>query len=218
VPELPPPPEPAPSLLTRVTAAAAARPQQAFLAVAGVGGAVLAVAVLAGSFRTAPPPEITLPQASSPASARPDTAAPPVSATEVVVHVAGAVVRPGVYRLAGGVRVADVIDEAGGPAGDADVHQLNLAAPVRDGDRIYVPRQGEAPSVAAPGASTEAPVDLNRATAAELDELPGVGPSTAQAIIAYREEHGPFRSVEQLLEVRGIGQAKLDGLRDLVRV
>jgi competence protein ComEA len=217
VPDLPPPPEAPPSLAERAVALAAARPPQAFFAVVGVAGAVLALAVFAGSFRTVPPPEISLPRASESGPA-PQA----VAATEVVVHVAGAVARPGVYRLDGAARVADLIDEAGGPAADADVHQLNLAAQLRDGDRIYVPRVGEpAPAGVGGGGgepSAAEPVDLNRATQSELEELPGVGPATARAIVAYRDEHGPFRSVDELMEVRGIGPAKLDGLRDLVRV
>jgi competence protein ComEA len=143
-------------------------------------------------------------------------------AAALVVHVAGAVARPGVYRLAAAARVADAIDAAGGAAPDADLDGLNLAAKVGDGERVYVPRRGE---VVAPGpglsAGTNAPavpLDLNTATAEQLDDLPGVGPATAEAIVSYRTEHGRFRSVEQLLEVRGIGEAKLAAIRSKVRV
>jgi competence protein ComEA len=156
--------------------------------------------------------------------------------TEVVVHAAGAVTTPGLYRLPPDARVADVVAAAGGLAADADGDRLNLAAPLADGMRVYVPRVGEAvvpPVVAgeAPSQTTdgetegdpttggpEALVDVNTATAAELDELPGVGPATAEAIIDHREEQGPFRSVDDLLDVRGIGDAKLADLRDRVRV
>lgn len=140
----------------------------------------------------------------------------------VVAHVAGAVARPGLYRLGGAPRIADALDAAGGPAPDADLDAVNLAAPVVDGERIYVPRKGEAqpPIAAGPsrGAGTTAPLDLNTATAEQLEELPGVGPSTAAAIVAYRKENGRFRSVDELLEVRGIGEARLAELRPKVRV
>lgn len=145
---------------------------------------------------------------------------------EVYVHAAGAVRRPGLYRLADGARVADLIEAAGGPGRAADLNALNLAARLDDGQQVYVPRKGEAapPSggggFAGRGADPGAPalVNLNTATAAELESLPGVGPATAEAILDYREQHGPFASVEQLLEVRGIGEAKLEALRDKVTV
>lgn len=217
--DLPPPPQAAPSLLDRAAARFAFQPPQAFLAVAGLAGAALAAVVLAGSFRTAPPPEISLPRA---AATSPSSRAAPASLGEIVVHVAGAVHQPGVYRLVGTVRVADAIAEAGGPTADADVHLLNLAAPLRDGDRVYVPRMGETAPAAGAGASeaseASGPLDLNRATAAELEQLPGIGPAIAAAIVEHRDEHGPFGSVEHLLEVPGIGAAKLAALRDLVRV
>ena len=140
----------------------------------------------------------------------------------VVAHVAGAVARPGLYRLGGAPRAADAIDAAGGPAPDADLDAVNLAAAVADGERVYLPRRGEAPPaavVASGGAAASAgPLDLNTATAEQLEDLPGVGPATASAILAYRKEHGRFRSVDELLEVRGIGDARLAELRPKVRV
>ena len=124
--------------------------------------------------------------------------------------------------------MADVVEAAGGPSPDADLDQLNLAAKVGDGDRVYVPRRGEAlPAqastpgagpVAAGGPAGAGPVDLNTATAEQLEALPGVGPATAAAILDYRREHGRFRSVDELLDVRGIGEAKLAALRPKVRV
>jgi competence protein ComEA len=151
--------------------------------------------------------------------------------TEVVVHVAGAVVSPGVRRLPPGSRVTDALDAAGGALPGADLPRINLAAPLVDGQQVYVPKPGEEVPVAAgaglPGTGGAtgtggtvpgAPVDLNTATAEQLDTLPGVGPATAAAIIAHREQHGPFTSVDQLLDVRGIGEAKLEQLRDLVSV
>ena len=146
------------------------------------------------------------------------------------MHVAGAVATPGVRRLPAGARVIDGVDAAGGALPDADLARVNLAAPLVDGQQVYVPRQGEVPPVPLPGtgaaggagddpgATGAGPVDVNRATADQLDELPGVGPATAEAIIAHREEHGPFASVDDLLDVRGIGEAKLEQLRELVTV
>jgi len=141
----------------------------------------------------------------------------------LVVHVAGAVQAPGVYRLKPGSRVIDAVSAAGGVASDSNSDAINLAAVLADGERVYVPRVGEAAPVVVSGGSTASsapsgPVDLNAASADDLDTLPGVGPATAAAILAYRERHGPFASVDDLAKVRGIGQAKLDALRGLVTV
>lgn len=147
---------------------------------------------------------------------------------ELVVDVAGAVTRPGLVRLPAGSRVADAVAAAGGPAADAALTALNQARVLADGEQVRVPRVGEpAPSAPSPGpgrssgstnGAPAAPVDLNLATVAELDTLPGVGPATASAIIAWREENGGFRRVDDLLEVPGIGPARLERLRPLVRV
>lgn len=145
----------------------------------------------------------------------------------IVVHVAGAVMAPGVYHLPSAARVVDALAAAGGAAPPARTDAVNLAAPVHDGDRVYVPTVDEVPSVppgvsgtAAPPVGTgqvpSGPVNLNTATVDELDALPGVGPATAAAIVAYRDTNGPFASVEGLAEVRGIGPAKLDAIRGLV--
>jgi competence protein ComEA len=164
-----------------------------------------------------------------------------------VVHVVGAVAHPGVVRVAADERVSDALDAAGGAAADADLTRLNLARPVVDGERLYVPRVGEAEVPAelpgsggaaggagggagggtgvTPGGSgvdTGSPsggvVDLNAADATALETLPGIGPALAQRILAWREEHGGFRSVEDLLEVSGIGDGRFAELRDRVRV
>lgn len=135
----------------------------------------------------------------------------------VVVHVTGAVRRPGVYLLDPSARVVDAVDAAGGSDADADVQQLNLAAHVIDGMQIRVPVVGEIlvqPSTT--GASDPGPVDVNRATAEQLERLPGVGPSTAAAIVSFRDANGPFLTVDDLLDVPGIGPAKLAGFADEV--
>ena len=171
----------------------------------------------------APPVEDLLPVASASGAGGSGEGAPGTTATTasvVVAHAAGAVVSPGVYRLPAGARVADLLDAAGGPTADADVDQLNLAAVVTDGERVYVPRVGEdvVAAMASDGAAETGPLDLNAATIEQLEELPGIGPATAEAIVAAREERGGFRTVDDLLDVRGIGPAKLEAIRDLVRV
>ena len=168
----------------------------------------------------------------SPSAASASAASSTTIVAPLVVHVAGQVATPGVYRLAAGARVVDAVEIAGGLLSEADVDVINLAAPLADGQRVYVPRVGQAPPAVVTGGGSVAagsaggsgaapvggPVAVNSATAEQLDTLPGVGPATAAAIIAYRDQHGPFSSVEQLGEVRGIGPAKLDALRDLVSV
>jgi competence protein ComEA len=145
-----------------------------------------------------------------------------VAATTVVVHIAGAVLTPGVVELPVGSRVADGVAAAGGALVDADLAGVNLAALLLDGQQIYVPVVGEQPPltvVVAGGSVTSVvvgPIDLNRASASELDQLPGVGPATAAAIVAHRDTNGPFSSVDDLEAVRGIGPAKVESLRPLV--
>jgi competence protein ComEA len=233
VPELPPPP--APSGTASPFDAFAALRTRLSLAWGAVAGAI-AIVVLGGlawsTVHDAPaaPIELTLPRAGSPndagasgpgagAGAADGTAAGGATSA-VVAHVAGAVLHPGVYRLQPDARVADAVDAAGGPTAEADVDAVNLAAKVADGERIYLPRRGELPPAAAVGggAAVAGPLDLNTATAEQLDGLPGVGPATAAAIVEYRTQHGRFRSVDELLEVRGIGDAKLSSLRSKVRV
>jgi competence protein ComEA len=137
------------------------------------------------------------------------------------VHVVGEVGRPGVYELAAGARARDAVAAAGGLLGDAEQGAINLARVVTDGEQIAVPRQGEAPiGVAATGTGVtgaEAKIDLNTASAEQLDSLPGVGPATAAKIISDRTANGPFRNVDDLMRVSGIGPAKFDSLKDLVR-
>lgn len=139
----------------------------------------------------------------------------------LVVHVVGAVRRPGLYRLADGARIADALRRAGGATRRADLSLVNLAAPVSDGTQVVVPRRAPpTPASAGEGGgdlgAATGPVHLNTATVEQLDELPGVGPVTAQKIIEYREQHGAFSSVDDLDAIPGIGPARLEQLRELV--
>lgn len=141
----------------------------------------------------------------------------------VVVDVVGAVRRPGLYRLEQGSRIADAVARAGGATPKAELAQVNLAAPLADGEQVVVPKRGPAGAAlpgppGSPGAAgaPSAPIQLSTATLEQLDSLPGVGPSTAQKILDYRTRHGAFSSVEELDAVPGIGPKRLDQLRDLV--
>jgi competence protein ComEA len=133
----------------------------------------------------------------------------------LVVDVAGAVRRPGLHRLAQGTRIADAVAAAGGATAKADLALVNLAAPLADGEQIVVPARGS-PLAAAGSSASSAPLDLNSATPEQLDALPGIGPATAAKIIAYRQAHGPFQSVDELDAVPGIGPARIEQLKGLV--
>ncbi|MBI4236568.1 MAG: helix-hairpin-helix domain-containing protein [Chloroflexi bacterium] len=172
--------------------------------------AVGAVGLLA--FREAasrpPPLEIILPSPTAPPS-------------HIVVHLAGQVARPGVYSFPAGARLEEAIQAAGGPTPEADLDAINRAQALQDGQRYLVPRRGEGSSSplgtkqssAAPG-----PLDLNVATAGEMETLEGIGPELARRIVAYRLEHGPYQRVEDLLAVQGIGPTLLERLRPQVTV
>jgi competence protein ComEA len=141
-----------------------------------------------------------------------------------LVHVAGAVRHPGVYRLREGARVEDAVSRAGGPRASADVNAINLAAKVADGQQVVVPRRGSAGQPAAAGAAdasaggaAAAPISLSSATAEQLDTLDGVGPATARKILDWRRLHGGFRSVDDLGQVPGIGPKRLAALRTKVQ-
>ena len=135
------------------------------------------------------------------------------AASRVVVHVAGAVRRPGLYRVSEGKRVADAVARAGGATASADTAAINLAAPLADGMQVLVPSR--APAGAA-GKTVGGRVSLSSASVADLDALPGIGPVTAQKIVDYRLAHGGFRSVDDLDAIPGIGPARIDQLRELV--
>jgi competence protein ComEA len=240
-PELPPRPQPPKRLGESLNA---------WLAWFGIGrlvvSAVCVVAVAAGGawlLRTpAPTTEAGIPFVGSTAS-RPTTptlappttpptsvVAEPPSTAPVFVHVAGSVRTPGLYEVAAPARVHDAVEAAGGPTGAADLDGLNLAAPVTDGQRVYVPAAGEVDPASVPqggdgdGAAASEPVpsvgpiDLNVATVEQLETLPGIGPATASAIVDDRDRHGPFATVADLERVPGIGPAKLAAVIDLVTV
>jgi competence protein ComEA len=151
-----------------------------------------------------------------PVEERPLEAVEAAAPAALVVHVVGAVHRPGLYRLREGSRIADAVRRAGGATKRADLSLVNLAAPVADGVQVVVPRRMTG-AAAAPGTAQApaGPVHLNTATLEQLDELPGVGPSTAQKILDFRQEHGAFTSVDELDAVPGIGPARLEQLREL---
>lgn len=188
------------------------------------GLVVLVLALLAGAalwyVRSLPQPVAIA--APAPTDAPPDPATPSAAAT-VIVDVAGAVRRPGVYELSAGERVIDAIELAGGPTTKGDTSALNLAAPLVDGSQILVPvaSGGASGGGSAPVAGGAAPgglVNINTADAATLETLNGIGEVLAAAIIAYRDEHGPFPSVDALEGVSGIGPATLEELRSQVTV
>jgi competence protein ComEA len=147
--------------------------------------------------------------------------AAPAARPALVVHVVGKVRRPGLYRLREGSRIADAVRRAGGARRGADLAALNLAAPLVDGVQVLVPARAGAGAVSpattgSAGKPSAGPVSLSSATVEELDELPGIGPITAEKIVDYRTEHGPFGSVDDLDAVPGIGPARLEQLRELV--
>jgi competence protein ComEA len=161
-------------------------------------------------------------------SGRPVQLQPAPTALPLRVHVTGAVAAPGVYALPPGSVVDDALRAAGGSAAGADLARLNLARLLKDGDQVLVPAAGATLPAAAPavsgGAAAAAPatsaglMNVNTASAADLVTLPGIGPALAERIVEHRGQHGPFASVEALLDVSGIGPAKLEAIRELVSV
>ena len=146
--------------------------------------------------------------------------APTPTRAPIRVYVSGAVHEPAVYELPPGSIVKDAIDAAGGPASDADLDRINLALELRDQQQVYVPRRDEAnpPPPVSGGEAAEELVNINAATAAELETLPGIGPVTADSILEYRETNGPFERIEDIQNVPGIGPATFEGMKDLITV
>jgi competence protein ComEA len=136
----------------------------------------------------------------------------------LVAYVTGAVLAPDVYQLPPGARVKDLVQAAGGLLPQADPEAINLAAPLSDAQHIHVPSIGEAPSVESrdTGAGASGLLDLNRATAEQLDQLPGVGPTIAERIVDFRDTNGPFGSAEDLAQVDGVGPALIAKIAPLV--
>jgi len=191
-----------------------------------------------------PPPEASIPFATTSVASNSAASSALPSAANIMVYVSGEVVKPGVYVLLATARVIDALQAAGGATNHADLVVVNLAAPLVDAAQVFIPRMGSTPRVTLPrpraginlpiaggsdgasagagavGSATSAAgiVDINSATLFDLDALPGVGPSTAQAIIDYRVANGPYASVDDLLNVRGIGPSKLAAMRARVRV
>lgn len=176
-----------------------------FSAVLGVGVLALGATVALGVFQ------------GSVASSTAVVVAPTVSSGEVYVHVSGAVMVPGLYVLPAGSRVADAVAAAGGFTDAADTTSVNLARVLDDGEQLVVMAQGS-DGQAQPGVAADGRININSATASELEELPRIGPALAERIVQWREENGRFAQVEDLLLVPGIGEKMLEQLRDLVRV
>lgn len=154
---------------------------------------------------------------------------PPPTPEPIVVHVIGAVARPGVYNLPTGSRVQDAVRAAGGLLAEADKEAINLAARLEDGEQLEVPYLPGMEPVGTPsssfqvipgdsGAPSSSLININTATLEELDTLPGIGPTTAQKIIDYREQHGPFARIEDIMNVSGIGPATFERIQDLITV
>lgn len=198
----------------------------------GVGREQAGQTSVATASLQAPAPEI-VPLEPTPSDPMPsETTEPtPTSPKPLTVHVAGAVRRPGVYTLPPNARVVDAIQQAGGARADSDTDSLNLAEPLQDGQQVYVPCKHNAPAnsslvqrasvskLAPKRRPTVAfPLDINRATADELEQLPGIGPTLAQRIVEYRQQVGRFQSVDDLRNVRGIGPKLLEQIRPLVVV
>jgi competence protein ComEA len=205
------------------------RSQLVAYALAGVVVVVLGVRFMQGQERNAA--AAAPPGAGDGANASTSVRIEPRAPTVAIVHVAGAVRHPGVYRLRDGERIKDAVRRAGGPRRGADLNAINLAAKVADGQQVVVPRRATAiagaPQASAGSAESAAgdaaalpqpPVSLNTATAEQLDTLDGVGPATAQKILDWRRQHGGFRSVDDLGEVPGIGPKRLAALRGKVQL
>jgi competence protein ComEA len=183
-------------------------------AVAAVLGVFALTRVIGGGGEGGMPVRIAGPGSGGAAASSP-TRRPPAG---VLVHVAGAVLHPGLVRVPAGARVATAVRLAGGPGRRADMNGLNLAAKVEDGQQVVVPARGGASAVAgvgtsAPGAAPGARVSLGSATIEQLDTLDGIGPTLAQRIVEYRAQHGGFSSLSHLGVVEGIGEKRLAALR-----
>jgi competence protein ComEA len=193
--------------------------RQTALLVAALGAAAV-VGLIAAGGRTAA--QVAPPARSNATALGPTPAAQPTMAPTLFVHVSGAVRAPGLFELVAGSRVADAVELAGGATERAQVDSLNLAELLADGMKVHVPEEGEmvsgAPMTGGVSPSPAPVIDINLADVAMLETIPGIGPTRAAAIVSYREQAGGFDSVDQLLEVQGIGPATLEALREYVTV
>lgn len=202
--------------------AESARASGAELALLAVLGLAIVGSGLFVLLRTSDPPAPPIERVEEPAESRAD-AEPSPEPKVLVVHVAGQVANPGVYRLVEGSRVEDAVVAAGGPTAEADTDVLNLAALIVDGQKVFLPRPGEAlpaeQTVAVSGGGGGGgPVNLNTAGQQQLESLPGIGPVKAQRIIVHRQTHGAFTSPRQIMEVSGFGPKTYESLKDLITV
>jgi competence protein ComEA len=201
--------------------------KESWVLVAVIGAVILGALVL----WTRGAPAVVAPPAQAPAEGAPAAEALGATAPEagaVLVHVAGAVRRPGLYELPAGARVADAIDSAGGPRRNADLDTVNLAQVLSDAMKVEIPTRGQAvsappspgatPGLAVGGTTSGGVVSLNSADLAALEAIPGIGPVKAAAILQYRDEAGGFSTVEELLDVTGIGPATLESIRPYVTI
>jgi competence protein ComEA len=180
---------------------------------------LLAVALLAGVVML-----IARRPAGQPVEIRPPPPTPTIAPMRV--HVSGEVVRPGVYAFQAGSIVQDAVEAAGGPTGLADLESLNLAAPLAEGQQVFVPAVGEPPLPDGESQtfersslpSPDARININTATAEELEALPEIGPVMAAKIVAYRTTHGPFETIEDIQDVDGIGPKTFEAIKDLIEV
>ena len=184
-----------------------------FLSIVGIIAFVVIYVILKRPEPTSPPLVITL-------QPRPTAEPPTPTPATINVYVSGAVKKPDVYALPLNSIVKDAIMAAGGATADADLDRINLATRLADQMQVYVPRQGEAappPNGAPPDTSTEK-ININTASVEELDKLPGIGPVIAQAIIDYRAQNGPFKKIEDINAVKGIGDALFEKIKDQITV
>jgi competence protein ComEA len=183
---------------------------RAVLAAGILGAVAVSVAALVLSRPSAPQILIQQPSSRPPGS-------PPVPAL-IVVHLSGEILSPGVYQLPLGARVDDAVRAAGGVTAEGDVNRLNLAARLADGQHLVVPRRTEQVTVNLAASPSPMPgrINVNTATVAELDGLPGIGPVTAQRIVAYRQQHGPFTRIDELRDAKLVNQGTLEKIKDLI--